>query len=333
MTEVIRLGLPKGSLNTPGRGDTRQVFKDAGYEISGYESGKESSQPSIVNDPEIVTFLTRPQDSPIDLSRRLYDIAITGADWVAEERVNGGQYINQIGDLEYGRTRLVIAVAEESEYKSLSDLFRILKGRTETNPILCYTEYVNLAARAFSENEGYRRFFGVGAPFIQYQGLIREGNQRVQILGSKGATEVKIAMGADIIVDNSQSGDSLKKNHLRELGEIMVSSAGLYAGPSCVGWKERKAEEIYRKLHGAVIAKKYVDVKFNIPIGNIEQVSAFLVAQGLCADEPTIVRGEKYAQVNILVPRSTYPAMEERLRATDYGASSLIQAEIKQFIR
>ncbi len=37
MNEKIILGLPKGSLNNVKRGNTYQLFVDAGYEVRGYE--------------------------------------------------------------------------------------------------------------------------------------------------------------------------------------------------------------------------------------------------------------------------------------------------------
>lgn len=331
--EIIRLGLPKGSLNSE-RGNTNEVFTNAGYETSGYEPGKESDKNlSIVNDPEIVAFLTRPQSVPIELSRRLLDIAITGEDWFQEEQVSrrrNGVY--RVGDLEYGRTRLVIAVPEKSPYESLSDFFEAFRGRER--PILCFTEYVNLTRRAFMRNKAYREIFGDMAPFVQYRGLTRRGRNRgIEILGSDGITEGFIRKGADIIVDNTQSGRTLKKDyHLRELEQIMESSAGLYAGPSCVGWKEDKAREIYEMLYGAVVGKNFFDVKFNISMTRVEKVRRYLKEAGLCADEPTIVLGEDYAQVNIFIPRKTFPGERQKL-ARNYGATSFVRNEVKQFIK
>src|SRR3989338_6692483 len=122
----IKLGLPKGSLNTRGRGNTQEVFMDAGYDIQGYEPGNESDKRLyLANDPEIIAFLTRPQSAPVELSRQLLDIAIVGEDWVSEESVNSKENgIRRIGDLEYGRTRLVIAVPDNTSYESLSDFFQ-----------------------------------------------------------------------------------------------------------------------------------------------------------------------------------------------------------------
>lgn len=331
MKNEIKLGLPKGSLNTPGRGNTQQVLIDAGYDIQGYEPGKESDRSlSIVNDPEIIPFLTRPQSVPVELSRRLMDIAITGEDWIQEEGVSSSQNgIRRIGDLEYGRTRLVIAIPSDKTFDSLSDFFRALKGRRR--PILCFTEYVNLTGQKFMQNEEYQRIFGNNTPLIQVRGFLEGANRQVQILNSDGVTEGYIAKGADIIVDNTQSGSTLREYGLRELEQIMESTAGLYAGPSCSGWKQRKAQEIFDQLRGAIVGKRYFDIKFNVPVTYVERLNNYLVQKGLCADEPTITPGVQYAAVNILIPRESFPTALRTLRR-DFSASAIVRNEVKQYI-
>lgn len=336
MIEEIKLGLPKGSLNTPGRGNTQQVLLDAGYDVRGYEPGKESDRSlSIANDPEIKPFLTRPQSVPVELSRGLLDIAITGEDWIQEETVSGAQNgIRRIGDLEYGRTRLVVAVPSDTTYESLSDFFITLneeRVRKQGKPILCFTEYVNLTRRQFMQNEAYQAIFGNQTPLVQVRGLVNGKNRLVQILNSDGVTEGYIAKGADIIVDNTQSGSTLREYGLRELEQITESSVGLYAGPTCVGWKERKAQEIFEQLQGAVVGKRYFDVKFNIPSTYVAKLRDYLISAGLCADEPTITRGKRFAAVNILIPRNRFPAALQVLRG-DYRASAVVRSEVKQYV-
>lgn len=330
--EQIRLGLPKGSLNTPGRGDTRQVFIDAGYGIRGYESGKESDRDlAITNDPEIQPFITRPQGTAVELGEDMLDIAICGDDWIREEAVNGRREgIQKIGDLKYGQTRLILAVPETSDFVSLSDFFRALQGREK--PIRCFTEYLNLTEEQFMQNEAYQAIYGNVRPLVEFRGRTEGANRLVKIINSDGATETYIRKGADIITDNTQSGRSLIENRLREIGEIMRSSVGLYAGPSCTGWKERKAQEIFEMLQGAVVGKSYFDVKFNIPLSKTVALREYLIAAGLCADEPTIVPGEQFAQVNVLIPRQTFPNARQIL-SRDYDASSFVRDEVKQFIK
>lgn len=331
MMQEIKLGLPKGSLNKIGRAVTQEVLINAGYDVRGYEPEKESDRSlSITNDFEIKPFLARPQSAPVELSKGLLDIAIIGEDWVQEETVNISKNgIRRIGDLEYGQTRLVVAVPTSSNFESLSGFFMSLRGRER--PILCFTEYINLTRRQFIQNEAYQTIFGNKIPLIQIRGLINGENQLVQIINSDGVTEGCIAKGADIIVDNTQSGDSLRNYGLRELEEIMKSSVGLYAGPSCVGWKERKAQEIFEQLYGAVVGRRYFDVKFNVPVAGIEKLREYLITAGLCADEPTITIGKEFAAVNILIPRNRFPTILQILRG-DYSASAIVRSEVKQYI-
>lgn len=329
MIKEIRLGLPKGSLNTPDRGDTRQVFIDAGYDIRGYESGKESDKDlAITNDPQIKPFITRPQSTAVELGEDMLDIAITGEDWIREGAVNGRRNgIRKIGDLEYGQTRLVLAVPETSNFTSLSDFFRGLKrGR----PIRCFTEYLNLTSQQFMQNEVYQTLYGNVQPLVEIRGILQGENRLVRIIYSDGATEAYIRKGADIIADNTQSGTSLRESRLREIGEIMKSSVGLYAGPSCTGWKERKAEEIFEQLQGAIVGKRYFDLKFNIPLSEAATTRRYLVEEGLCADEPTMIPMTKFAAVNILILRNRFPTILQALR--NLGASAIVRSEVKQFI-
>lgn len=253
ITNKIILGLPKGSLNNVSRGNTYQLFVNAGYEVTGYEPGNESYEIVIENDLEIKSFLSRPQSVPVELNRGIVDIAIVGEDWVKEESTSN-PHITKLGDLNYGKTRLIVAVPNDSEFSTLTEFFEKNKDRKE--PILCFTEYPNLTRKYIMENKGYRKLFGNKKPLVQVRGLTDGDNDQVQILNSDGATEVYIAKGADLIVDNTQTGNSLKKAGLKSLETIMHSSAGLYAGPSCVDWKLNKAKMIYEQLFGATEAKK-----------------------------------------------------------------------------
>lgn len=326
----IVLGLPKGSLNNVNRGNTYQLFVDAGYEVRGYEPGNESNEIGIMNDPEIKGFLTRPQSAPVELNREILDLAIIGEDWVQEESVNYKEkLIRKVGDLDYGQTRLIVGVPKEAEYNDLTDFFR--KNKDRKTPILCFTEYPNLTRQFFENNEGYKEVFGESKPFVQVRGLRDGDNMMVQIINSDGATEVYIAKGADLIVDNTQTGSSLRKAGLKELETIMESSAGLYAGPSCTGEKDKKAKMIFDQLFGAINARKFFDVKFNISTLKVDEIKEFLLKNKYCSDEPTVVEGKTYSQVNVLIPKNKFPAMLKGIK--NYGASAIVRENVKQYIK
>ncbi len=312
------------------RGNTHQLFVDAGYEVRGYEPGQESYEITIANDPEIRAFLTRPQSAPVELNRQMLDIAIIGEDWVKEESIaNKEESIRKIGDLDYGQTRLIVAAPHEAPYQSLTDFFK--KNDKRETPILCFTEYPNLTRKHFMNNQGYKEVFGESVPLVQIRGLINGSNSQVQIINSDGATEVYIAKGADLIVDNTQTGTSLKKAGLKELETIMKSSAGLYAGPSCTGGKMDKARMIFEQLFGAVKARKYFDVKFNISNKTVKEVKNFLLSNDFCSDEPTVVEGNSFSQVNVLIPKTKFPEMLKGVKG--YGASAIVRENVKQYVK
>ena len=324
------LGLPKGSLNDVNRGNTYQLFVDAGYEVRGYEPGKEENEINIMNDPEIRGFLTRPQSAPVELNRQMLDIAIIGEDWVREESVNmEGKLIRKIGDLDYGQTRLIVAVPQDDPNESLTDFFRA--NRDRKTPILCFTEYPNITRQFFMNNTGYQEIFGENSPLVQIRGLWDGNNEMVQVINSDGATEVYIAKGADLVVDNTQTGSSLKKAGLKILETIMESSAGLYAGPSCTGKKDEKAKIIFEQLFGAIKARKYFDVKFNIANPRVEEVKDFLLSNEFCSDEPTVVQGKIFSQVNVLIPKNKFPEMLKGVKT--FGASAIVRENVKQYVK
>ena len=324
------MGLPKGSLNNVNRGNTHQLLVDAGYEDKGYEPGKEDNEMEIINDPEIKTFLTRPQSAPVELNREMLDIAIIGEDWVKEESVNlPQQLITKIGDLNYGKTRLVVAIPKETPYDSLTEFFIANKNRN--TPILCFTEYPNLTRDYIMSNPGYEEVYGESIPLIQIRGLATGENDMVQVINSDGATEVYIAKGADLIVDNTQTGTSLNKAGLKILEVIMESSAGLYASPSCKGLKLEKAKMIFDQLFGAVKARKFFDVKFNIANHRVEVVKDFLMSHEYCSDEPTVVVGINFSQFNVLIPKNKFPEMLKGIKS--FGASAIVRENVKQYVQ
>lgn len=321
--------MPKGSLNTKDRANTYEIFIDAGYDIQGYEPGNESDKVlSIKNDAEIIPFLTRPQSAPIELSKGLLDIAIIGEDWVKEENCPN---VIKIGDLEYGKTRLVVAIPNNLPYESLSDFF--LKQKYRKTPILCWTEYLNLTRQKFMENKDYKEIFGDKKPLVQIRGLVNGENNLVQIINSDGITEGYIKKGADIIVDNTQTGKTLRYEYnLKEIEQIIESNAGLYAGPTCIEWKREKAIEIFEQLYGAVIGKRYFDVKFNVPNIYVRMVREYLLEEKLCSDEPTIVQGENYTAINMLILRERFPLVLVKLKK-NFKASAIVRNEVKQFVK
>ena len=208
LMSVLRLGIPKGSLQDA----TIQLFGKAGWRIS---INSRSYFPGI-DDPEINCMLVRAQEMARYVETGALDAGITGRDWVYET----GAKVAEIGELMYSKqslapVRWVLAVPEDGPIQSVKDL----EGK------VIATEVVNLTKKYLARN-------GV--------------NARVEF--SWGATEVKVPQLADAIVEVTETGSSLRANHLRIVDTILESRTVFIAnhgGCRPILWKCEKISNIY----------------------------------------------------------------------------------------
>src|SRR3954447_19296889 len=216
----LKLGIPKGSLQDA----TIALFERAGWRI--YANGR-SYFPQI-DDAEIDCMLIRAQEMSRYVEKGVLDAGLTGVDWVIES----GLDVESVASLTYAKqsrnkVRWVLAVPEESSYRRAEDL----EGKTIA------TELVEVSRRYFAAK-------GV--------------NVRVEF--SWGATEVKPPMLADAIVEVTETGSSLRANHLKIIDTIMESETHLIAGNAALAdpWKKQKLDQLATMLRGAIDAQSQV---------------------------------------------------------------------------
>src|SRR5215216_5199589 len=121
MAQMLKLGIPKGSLQDA----TIQLFARAGFNI--YASAR-SYFPAI-DDPEIECMLIRAQEMARYVGDGVLDAGLTGQDWIAEHAAGNGTApaVEPLADLIYakqsfGKVRWVLAVPEDSRYRTAKDL-------------------------------------------------------------------------------------------------------------------------------------------------------------------------------------------------------------------
>src|SRR5205085_11453103 len=89
----------------------------------------------------------------------------------------------------------------------------------------------------------------------------------VKVEFSWGATEVKPPMLADAIVEVTETGSSLRANHLRIMDTVLESNTQIIANK--LAWadseKRRKVENLALMLRGAMEAKDRVGLMLNGP--------------------------------------------------------------------
>jgi ATP phosphoribosyltransferase len=271
----LKLGIPKGSLQDA----TIDLFRRAGWNI--YADGR-SYFPSI-DDGEIECMLIRAQEMARYVDHGALDAGLTGIDWVVES----GLDVASVTTLTYAKqsrrkVRWVLAVPESSGYRRAEDL----EGR------IIATELVEVSKRYFA---------GKGV--------------NVKVEFSWGATEVKPPMLADAIVEVTETGSSLKANHLRIIDTVMESETHLIASNSALAdqWKREKIESIALMLRGAIDAQSQVGLMLNVRQTDLEGVLAVLPA----LNSPTIshLSDPEWVAVNTIVEERVAREVIPRLKA------------------
>jgi ATP phosphoribosyltransferase len=126
----------------------------------------------------------------------------------------------------------------------------------------------------------------------------------VQVEFSWGATEVKPPMLADAIVEVTETGSSLKANHLRIIDTVLESNTQIIANKNAWqdGCKRRKIENLALMLRGAMEAQDRVGLMLNVKHEDLDAVLSVLPA----LKKPTISRlsDDDWLAVNTVIEES-----------------------------
>ena len=292
MTGVLRLVVPKGSLEKA----TFELFEAADLPIRRSSS---VDYKASIDDPRIAEVrILRPQEIPQYVAEGLFDLGITGRDWVEETESD----VESLGELRYSKAtsdpvKVVVAVAGDSPAQSVADL---------PQGVRVSTEYPGLTKR-----------------FFESRGI------RADVRLSYGASEAKIPDIADCIVDITETGRALRAAGLRVIDTMLVSYTEMianrtsYADPT----KRHAMNQLMTLLLGTLDARGKVLVKLNVGADDLAKVLAVLPS----AKSPTIseLAGGGFAVESVVEKRSIntlIPALK------DAGASDLLELPISKIV-
>lgn len=288
--QVLKVGLPKGSLQDA----TLRYLAKAGFVFS---ISSRSYFPTV-DDDEIQAIMIRAQEIARYVHDGVFDVGITGIDWVKETRSD----IVEVSDLMYAKATLrpvrwVLAVPEASPIKKVEDL----QGKRIA------TEVVNLTKDFLAEK-------GVEA----------------EIEFSWGATEVKTPSLVDAIVDATETGSSLRANKLRVVDTILSSTTRLIANRQSWEdpWKREKIKNIDLLLQGALSAETKVGLKMNVAAKDVDKLVEKLPAM----KNPTVapLYDKNFVAVEIIVEEKTVRELIPELKKL--GASDIIEYPLNKVI-
>ncbi len=288
--KLLRLGFPKGSLQK----NTAALFERAGYRMS----FPDRSYYPAIDDPEIECVLIRAQEIARYVEEGVLDGGVTGRDWIVESRAK----VVELADLKFSKqsfrpVRWVVAVPEDSSIKKPSDL----EGKRIA------TEAVGLTKR-----------------------WLREHSVQAKVEFSWGATEVKPPLLADAIVEVTETGSSLRSNHLKVIATVMESTPRLITNRAAYRdpWIKKKLDHLAVLLVGAINAEGSVGLMMNVPKARLRKVLDLLPA--LAAPTVSPLADGKMVAVNTILEetkvRDLLPLLSEA------GASGIAEFPLNKII-
>jgi ATP phosphoribosyltransferase len=289
---VLRIVLPKGSLELA----TLELFEAADLNV--VRSSTVDYRASI-DDPRVADVrILRPQEIPVYVAEGLFDLGITGRDWVEETASD----VISLGELQYSKAtsnpiRVVVAVGGDSDVHRVEDL---------PQGVRVSSEYPALTARYFESK-------GITA----------------DVRLSYGASEAKIPDIADCVVDITETGRALRAAGLRVIDTILTSWTEAIANPESHAdpAKRHAMNQLMTLLNGTLEARGKVLLKLNVAAERFDDVLAVLPA----AKSPTVAQlASGGFAVESVVEKRTINLVIPALR--DAGATDLLEIPISKIV-
>jgi len=204
----------------PNKGRIKQPTMDALARAGITILEEERTYVSKTSDPRYEAIFARAKDIPVYVHYGAVDLGVTGHDLILEREAD----VLELVDLEFGKATLVVAVPENSPINTVNNVPALTRVATE---------FPNITRKYFE----------------------RQGKQ-VEVLEVSGTTELAPKLGlAQIIVDITSSGETLRKNKLRIIGTILDTTSRLACNKIAYRTFEKQISELQAKLRGGVLAK------------------------------------------------------------------------------
>lgn len=290
---MLSLVLPKGSLEKA----TMQLFDAADLTV---QRSSDRDYRASIDDPRIDRVrVLRPQEIPTYLEQGLFDLGITGRDWITETDAD----VVSLGELKYSKAtanpvRVIMAVPDGAPWQSVADL---------PEGVRISTEFPALTKR-----------------FLDQHGV------KATVVPSYGATEAKVPDIVDAIVDLTETGSSLRKNGLRILDTLLTSYTELVANRDAYEDAEKRAamEDISLLLQGVIRARGKVLLKLNVAQADLRKVLDIMPA--MSSPTVTSLAGGESNAVESVVAKRGVNTLIPALKAA--GAHDILEIPITKIV-
>ncbi|MCL2721244.1 MAG: ATP phosphoribosyltransferase [Treponema sp.] len=236
--------------------------------------------------------IMKPQNVGELLEIGSHDAGFTGIDWIKEN----GSDVEEILDLGFDKVRIVAAVPQEYD-----------EAKLKSKKLVVATEYVNIA-ETWLKSSGFN----------------------YRILRTYGATEVFPPDDADMIIDNTSSGQTLKDNGLKIIGTLLESSTRFVASKAALANAEKKSriEELAMLFRAVLDGRDRVMLEMNIPKEQFESLASLPAMRS-----PTVATlyGDAGYAVKIAVKKNEVPEMIPKLKKL--GALDIVEYDLRKVVQ
>jgi ATP phosphoribosyltransferase len=236
--------------------------------------------------------IMKPQNVGELLELGSHDAGFTGLDWITES----GAQVEEILDLGFDRVKIVAAASAEWGEAEL-----------KSRKLVAATEYVNIA-ETWLKASGYS----------------------YRIVRTYGATEVFPPDDADLIIDNTSSGQTLKDNGLRIVSVILESSTRFVASKEALEDREKRSriEELAMLFKAVLEGRDKVMLEMNVSAEGFPALISGLPAMR----SPTVapLHGNEGFAVKIAVAKDEVPVLIPRLKKL--GAMDIVEYELRKVV-
>ena len=237
----------------------------------------------------------RTADIPRFLEAKVADVGFTGFDIITELKAD----VEKLMDLDFGNCDMVVAVKEEDPYTCTKDL----------------PEHINVATS----------FPNIAEEFLKKAG------KKPKIIEVTGATEITPRLGlADVVVDITSSGSTLKSNKLKVIDKILSSSAVVAA-------RKGLDENLKKQIHTLLVALKSVlearEKKYlmaNVPKDKLDEIRTFF----FFFSAPTVMPmmgDDKNVVIHVVVDADKVFDSVEKLKTL--GGQGILIMTVDQMVR
>ena len=290
---MLKLVIPKGSLEE----QTLRLFEAADLAVR--RSSSRDYHGSIDDDRIDRVSVLRPQEIPTYVAEGLFDLGITGQDWIAET----GSDVAVLTSLSYAKTgtghgtKIVLAVPNEHPADSAAEM---PPGSRIS------TEFVRITERHFES---------LGIP--------------VRVAWSYGATEAKVPEIVDAIVDVTETGSTLRAHGMKIIETLLTSDPVLVANREAAADAAKRAamDDITTLLLGALAAEGRVLIKLNVAEADRDAVLA--VVPSMKAPTVSPLAGGGFA-IETVVDKRGVNRLIPKLKAA--GAADILELPISKIV-